>query len=156
MIMRKQLQRFSHEDQVLLSKLTSLKRCVDRIRSKTPATPAELQGDMDLQDIISLNLQRAVQICVDIASHIVADLDVRPPMTMAESFERLRECGILSDHVCTRMKKSVGFRNIAVHDYFSIDWNIVHTVCTNHLDDFSTFAREIMHWMQAGTPDSCE
>jgi len=135
-------------DQVLLSKLASLKRCVDRIQSKTPSTAADLNGDIDLQDIISLNLQRAVQICVDIASHIVADLDVRPPMTMAESFERLRESGILSDHLCTRIKKSVGFKNIAVHDYFSIDWDIVYAVCTSHLDDFRAFAREILRWMQ--------
>ena len=47
-------------DQVILSKLTSLKRCVDRIQSKTPPTAADLNRDLDLQDIISLNLQRAV------------------------------------------------------------------------------------------------
>ena len=98
-----------------------------------------------------LSCHRAVLICVDIASHIVVDLDVRPPMTMAESFERLRESGILSDHLCMRIKKSVGFRNIAVHDYFSIDWDIVYAVCTGHLDDFRDFAREILDWMHKDT-----
>jgi uncharacterized protein YutE (UPF0331/DUF86 family) len=111
-------------EQILFSKLSSLKRCVDRIEIKTPSTPAQLLADVDSQDIIALNLQRAVQLCVDIASHIVADLNVRPPMTMAESFDCLHQAGILSPGLLNRMKKSVGFRNIAVHDYFAIDWNI--------------------------------
>lgn len=137
-------------EQILFSKLSSLKRCVDRIEIKTPSTPAQLLADVDSQDIIALNLQRAVQLCVDIASHIVADLNVRPPMTMAESFDCLHQAGILSPGLLNRMKKSVGFRNIAVHDYFAIDWNIVHALCTTHLDDFRHFAQEIMAWMETG------
>ncbi|MFA7166459.1 MAG: DUF86 domain-containing protein [Desulfoplanes sp.] len=70
-------------------------------------------------------------------------------MTMAESFDRLRESSILSDHLSTQIKKSVEFRNIAVHDYCPIDRDIVYAVCTNHLDDFRDFTREIMKGVQA-------
>ena len=43
------------------AKLESLRRCVRRIEAKTPAGPEALHEDLDLQDIIVLNLERAVQ-----------------------------------------------------------------------------------------------
>ncbi len=38
------------------------------------------------------------------------------------------------------MHGAVGFRNIAVHNYQSIDWNIVHAVAHQGLEDFRAFA----------------
>jgi len=43
---------------------------------------------------------------------------------MAESFETLHSQGVLSDELTLRMKKAVGFRNIAVHAYQEINWEI--------------------------------
>lgn len=45
---------------VIARKLDSLSRCVIRIESKRPADARELVSDIDLQDIISVNLERAV------------------------------------------------------------------------------------------------
>ena len=38
---------------------------------------------------------------------------------------------------------SVGFRNIAVHAYQQIDWQIVYQIITGKLDDFKKIAQEI-------------
>jgi len=43
------------------SKLESLRRCIRRIASKTPSSGDILRSDLDLQDIIVFNLERAVQ-----------------------------------------------------------------------------------------------
>lgn len=72
------------------AKLESLRRCVERIAAKTPPSADQLTRDLDLQDIIALNLQRAVQRCVDLAAHVIADTDARPPSTMAENFAILQ------------------------------------------------------------------
>ena len=64
----------------------SLRRCIDRIADKTPSSVDQLLRDPDIQDIIALNLQRAVQLSVDIASHLIAETDAVPPSTMAENF----------------------------------------------------------------------
>lgn len=60
---------------------------------------------------------------------------------MGEAFDRLAERGLLAPDLALRMKKSVGFRNIAVHAYDNIDWQIVFAIVTHHLDDFEAFAR---------------
>lgn len=135
------------DKQIILNKIVFLKRCIDRIEDKIPATSQKLQSDYDLQDIVSLNLQRAVQVCVDIAAFLNSDLSARAPESMVECFENLSRLEIISDETCTRMKKSVGFRNIAVHEYSTIDWDIVFSVATINLDDFRQFSKEILTWM---------
>ncbi len=135
------------DKQTILSKIVSLKRCIDRIEDKIPATSKKLQSDLDLQDIVSLNLQKAVQVCVDIAAFLNADLSARAPESMVECFENLNRLEIISDATCRRMKKSVGFRNIAVHEYSTINWDIVFSVATTNLDDFRQFSKEIITWM---------
>jgi uncharacterized protein YutE (UPF0331/DUF86 family) len=135
------------DKQIILNKLTSLKRCIERVEAKIPESSKTLQSDYDLQDIVSLNLQRAVQICVDIAAHINADLDTRPPASMTDSFDNLNKENIVSDEICIRMKKSIGYRNIAVHEYSTINWDIVFSIATLNLNDFRKFTKEIFAWM---------
>lgn len=131
------------DEKVIMAKLESLRRCVERLNDKTPASVELLLGDNDLQDIICLNLERAVQTCVDIASHILAGADVPAPASMAECFEDLRKLGMISPEIAMRMRKAVGFRNIAVHSYQEINWKVVYSIITTRLDDFVDFSRAV-------------
>jgi uncharacterized protein YutE (UPF0331/DUF86 family) len=54
--------------EVIEQKLESLRHCVRRIESRCPADAQTLASDPDLQDIVALNLSRAVQVCVDIGA----------------------------------------------------------------------------------------
>jgi uncharacterized protein YutE (UPF0331/DUF86 family) len=84
-----------------------------------------------------------VQQCVDIGAHLITSLDLPPPGTMGETFDRLAEGKVIDGALADRLKKAVGFRNIAVHNYERMNWDIVHAVCSRHLDDFRAFAREV-------------
>lgn len=129
--------------EVIEQKLESLRRCIQRIETKCPADPAVLQQDTDLQDVITLNLTRAVQMCVDIGSHIIAGLEILPPTTMGKTFDALAEAGVIDEKLAVHLKKAVGFRNIAVHNYEAIDWIIVHAIARHHLNEFTEFAQAI-------------
>jgi len=124
-------------------KLDSLRRCLARIAVKRPASVAVLEADVDLQDVLVLNISRAVQICVDLASHLLADLDVPPPNTMGEAFDRLAQAAIIDADLALRMKKAVGFRNIAVHAYDAINWQIVLAIATQGTHDLDRFAKAV-------------
>lgn len=128
---------------IVQAKLESLRRCIERIAGKTPPSTDQLAHDPDLQDIIALNLQRAVQLCVDLAAHVIVDTSSKTPSTMADNFAILQEANVITPAIADRMMKAVGFRNIAVHSYQTIDWNIVYQICTRHLDDFRQFAKAI-------------
>jgi uncharacterized protein YutE (UPF0331/DUF86 family) len=129
--------------EVVEQKLESLRRCLRRIETRCPALAETLVADIDLQDIISLNLTRAVQISVDIGTHLISGMDVPPPDTMGQTFELLAQKGVLSHALANNLKKAVGFRNIAVHNYENINWDIVHGIVKYHLTDFSEFARVV-------------
>ncbi|MEE8303069.1 MAG: DUF86 domain-containing protein [Candidatus Tectomicrobia bacterium] len=133
-----------HRD-VINRKLESLRHCLARIRSKMPLTHEVLNADYDLQDIIAVNLERAVQICVDIAAHVVSETEVPPPNTMAEGFERLAELNVIEPTLAGRMQKAVALRNILVHNYTDINWEIILSIITHDLKDFVQFAHAIDH-----------
>ncbi|MFO7541333.1 MAG: DUF86 domain-containing protein [Thiobacillus sp.] len=134
--------------QVVLQKLESLRRCLARIKQKTPATAKELEHDLDAQDVLTLNLTRAVQLCVDIGTHLIANSEQPAPDTMGQTFDTLARMTLIGPEVALRMKKAVGFRNIAIHNYEAIDWHITHIIATRHLEDFSAFAAAAVRFME--------
>ena len=128
---------------VVTAKLESLRRYVERVRMRTSASVEALSASCDAQDILCLNLERAVQACVDIAAHIVSDSECAVPDTMAGTFDALERQGIVSRALAERMRRAVGFRNISVHAYRTLDWEIVHSIATTRLGDFVEFGRAI-------------
>ena len=137
----------SIDKKVIGEKLISLNRCLERIRLHTPTSVETLQNDFDAQDIISLNIQRAVQISVDIAAHILAEQLHEQTPTMAETFLALSRHGLLDSQLASRLAKAVGFRNIAVHEYNTLDMNILYSIITKEIGRFYEFSDTVMHML---------
>ena len=133
------------EPEILIAKMESLSRCILRIESKCPEDSQTLKDDLDLQDIIVINLERAVQQCVDTGLHILSDYNGSPINSMADVFQSLAGNKIISDELAGNLIAAVGFRNIAVHEYRSIDWNIVWTIINDNLSDFRDFQKALLH-----------
>ena len=129
---------------VIEQKMESLRYCLNRVQEKCPPSPETLAQDIDAQDIVALNLTRAIQVCVDIATHLISADDIPPPDTMGHAFDVVAEIGYIDKQLALRLKKAVGFRNILIHNYATVDWHIVHEIANRHLDDFSEYARTII------------
>jgi len=132
--------------ELVLLKVSSLQRCLSRIEEKRPINAQLLAENYDLQDIISVNLERAIQICVDISSHILSDFPDRPPETMGETFSALSQKHIIPKELAESLRKSVGFRNISVHQYHKLDWGIIYKIITKYPDDFKEFAGCVLRY----------
>lgn len=125
-------------------KVESLRRCLNRVSDKTPADVETLKNDYDTQDILSVNLQRAIQLCVDIGAHVIADNGWRTPSTMADTFPVLEKHGVIDSELSRALQHSVGFRNVSVHEYEEIDWDRVFRYATDNLDTFRKFVTAIL------------
>lgn len=125
-------------------KLELLRGHLARVRDKRPLSAGVLAADADLQDVIVLNLSRAVQTCVDIGAHMVVDTGLPPPATMGETFDRMAATQLIDAELATRLRRAVGFRNLAVHAYESIDWALVHLLSGAPLADFDHFAAAVV------------
>jgi uncharacterized protein YutE (UPF0331/DUF86 family) len=135
---------------VIQRKLDSVARCMARIVENTPISLDVLLKDINRQDVIVLNLERAVQACVDVGLHLFSSLNEPLPDSMGEVFLKLARLGIIDEATALALKGAVGFRNVAVHAYDEIDYAIVFSICTKHLDDFRAFARQIMVFVERG------
>lgn len=132
------------DPQVTYAKLESLGRCLRRIRDRCPSTLEGLRDDLDAQDILSLNLERAVQVCVDLAAMWLADLDGPPPVSMRDAFLALGRQGQLPVDLASRLAGAVTLRNILVHEYIRTDWERVFWVVNHGLSDLEEFAAAIL------------
>lgn len=129
--------------EVTQRKLEALRHCLQRVRERRPANAALLASDEDAQDVLVLNLSRAVQLCVDIAAHLLAGSLQPVPTTMGETFASLASSGVIDAGLAGRLRRAVGFRNIAVHNYETIDWEIVFALAGEPLGDFEQFAAAV-------------
>jgi uncharacterized protein YutE (UPF0331/DUF86 family) len=128
----------------LMKKVESLHRCLERLREKRPEDLGSLESDLDLQDILSVNLERAIQISVDVAAMILAKRQLPVSNTMAGNFQGLSDVGVLSFSLSEKLQRSVGFRNISVHEYTRIDWALVFDLVHNHLNNFEEFIASVL------------
>lgn len=132
------------DKEMVLTKLESLRRCLERIEAQQIRSLQDLQENLDKQDITVLNLERAIQLCVDIAAHLLADSGATVPDTMAGTFKSLSLQGVLDKNLAEKLGKSVGFRNIAIHQYQDINYEILYVVVTEHLQDFRNFTQAVL------------
>ena len=128
---------------IVLGKVSNIQRCLRRIREVTNLNPQTLDG-FNVQDIFVLNLQRAVQSTIDLAAHVVSSEGLGLPANMKEHFLMLQRAGIISEFLTNKMTSMVGFRNIAIHDYESIDPAILKSILKTNLPDLEEFYTSIL------------
>ena len=126
------------EKDVVLSKIAIIQRCLKRI-DDIVAGDASKVDQLDVQEIASLNLQRAIQASIDMANVVISLKSLGLPASYKQSFWLLEQENIISSDLSNRMKGMVGFRNIAVHDYSELDMNILKSILKDHLGDFEKF-----------------
>ena len=131
------------DQDVVAEKVASLLRCIQRIRDVTRGDPNSVL-DLDIQDVVVLNLQRASQQSIDLATHVIADLKLGLPATLKENFILLRDAKIIDADLAEKLSHMVGFRNVAVHNYRAINAQVIRAIITKHLGDFEDFCDRIV------------
>ncbi|MBI3455479.1 MAG: DUF86 domain-containing protein [Candidatus Rokubacteria bacterium] len=137
--------------ELLLRKLADLARYLAQVSEFRDITAAQYGGDWKVQRIVERTLQMAIEVCVDVANHVIADRSLRVPATYAEAFEVLAEAGLLDPAERDAMVRMAGFRNVLVHEYARIDPAIVVRILRERLDDLARFGSAARAWVEAGS-----
>ena len=128
---------------IITAKMANIKKNLDRLKEKQGLSNEEFRANQDVQDIVLLNLQVAIQGCIDIASHIISDNNWGVPGSLAGLFDILTEKKVISEETKKIMRQMAGFRNLIVHEYAELDLDKVYFVFTDRLADFNNFLKEI-------------
>jgi uncharacterized protein YutE (UPF0331/DUF86 family) len=95
-----------------LLKIDAMRRCIARVRDVARREPSLV--DLDIQDIVVLNLQRACEQAIDLANWVTAHFELEVPRTSAEVFDILERATLIPADLASTLRKMVGFRNVAV------------------------------------------
>ncbi|MFL0197119.1 type VII toxin-antitoxin system HepT family RNase toxin [Clostridium sp. WILCCON 0269] len=124
---------------VILNKIAIIERCINRINEEYDNNPENLRN-YTKQDSIILNIQRACEASIDLAMNIISERKLGIPQSSRDAFEFLFYNNIIDAKLASNLKSMLGFRNIAVHDYQTVNLDIVKEVIENHIYDLKKFA----------------
>jgi uncharacterized protein YutE (UPF0331/DUF86 family) len=128
-------------DDVILNKAEIIERCIGRVKETYARDSTAISSDFSIQDVVVLNLERACQAAIDLGMRWVRIESLGVPKDSRDAFTLLTIAGRLPLGLADSLKKMVGFRNIAVHDYREIDFAIVKAIIERDFPDFRELIR---------------
>lgn len=131
-------------DDVLINKAATIERCIRRAREEYAADPTSFSTNFTRQDAAILNIQRACEAALDMGQHLVRRNRLGVPQSARDIFSLLAQGGWIPNDLAENLKRMVGFRNIAVHDYAQLQLPITVHIIEKNLDDFLVFSKMIL------------
>lgn len=129
---------------VILNKIHSIQRCLKRAREEYTRAGDTFATDYTRQDAAILNVTRSCEQAIDLANHVIRLKQFGVPGDSGQSFDILAENGVIPVDLAASLKKMTGFRNIAIHEYQSINLTIVEAVITDRSEDLIRFTERIL------------
>jgi uncharacterized protein YutE (UPF0331/DUF86 family) len=132
----------------IYARMENLREYVSILEGLQDTSLSEFEKDPIKKGALERYLQLAIEACIDIAEILISDQRLRTPQTAREAIEILGEKGILDKSFAREFSKAVGFRNILIHDYVKIDYEIVLKNLKNNRSDFHRFIKEILEFLK--------
>lgn len=133
---------------LILRKLAELEEYLGQTKEYANIAVEWYSKDWKAQRIVERTLQMMIEICADVAGHIISDKGYRVPTTYADTFRVLYENDILNKELFEKMEKMAKFRNIIVHGYDKIDAELVVGILRKDLTDFSAYKGAIINTLK--------
>ena len=131
-------------DDVLINKASTIERCVGRAREEFNYDPATFDTNFSRQDAAVMNIQRACEAALDMGHHVIRRDRLGVPQSARDVFEILAQAKLIDQALADSLKRMVGFRNIAVHDYQKLLLPITVKVITEHLTEFLQYSEQML------------
>lgn len=111
----------------------------------------EVAADFLKQATVERLLERIISRAIDINEHIVSEfagLDTIPPKDYRETFLRLAELDIYPKEFAASISKSVGTRNLLVHEYDKVDYEKVYASISDCLKDYHKYIEYLLEFLK--------
>lgn len=120
---------------VVVRKLASLERYLGDLRSHGGKSAEEVRGDpYEVERLLEL----LVQVAADIVTHELAEKG-KTPDSYRDAFLQAGDVGLIPNRLARELSDAAGLRNVLVHVYDTIDYEIVAASIDRALEDFGSF-----------------
>lgn len=124
---------------VLAAKTAAVRDAVSRVREVLPEQATVFAADRTVREVVVLNLFVALQECVNLAVHWLADEGRSVPSDYRGAFQALGDEGVIPRGLAERLAAAAGFRNLVAHRYGVLDAERVHRIAREDLADLLEF-----------------
>ncbi len=124
---------------LLATKIATTRDATARVRAVLPASADAFIADRTAREVVTLNLFVAIQACLDLAAHWLADAGWDMPGTYADVFTALAQHAVIPRELATRLAAAAAFRNLVAHQYGVLDWRRVYALAASDLGDLDAF-----------------
>lgn len=135
------------ESEVITRRMLVLNECLQELSRPLAGAAQSLAADTLLRAAVERWLQVAIEACSDIAFHVVASEGWTPPETGRAAFATLAAHGKLDPDLARRLGRAVGLRNVLVHDYVTVNLELVARIVREDLGDLRLFAKQAASWI---------
>ncbi len=135
---------------IVINKVQSIQRCIQRAREEHRLAGDAFGADHTRQDAAVLNITRACEQAIDLANYLIKAGQMGIPTSSAESFTLLAAKSVIPAALREKLKKMVGFRNIAIHQYQTLNIDIVQSIICNELDNLVQFTDCVVRYFNSG------
>ena len=127
-------------DQDKMIKLVSeLRTSLKRLRHLSKLSQSDFLSDPDKVGSAKYHFIVAIESCIDMCNHIIAQNGLRVPEDYADTFRVMAEAGALENGFAQQLRNMAKFRNRLVHLYWEVDDRQLYEILQNRLDHFKTF-----------------
>ena len=132
-------------DDIVLGKKERIDECVRRIRTYMADSSERVFFDDSLRlDAVEFNILRIIELCIDLANHVVRVRKLGIPKESRASFTMLAREGLIPKELSKLLEGMVGFRNVLIHEYRELDIEVMKDVIEHRLDDLVAFTVRVM------------
>lgn len=126
---------------VLSARLSRLEEYLKILRGLRKFPLNRFKQDPLLRGSAEHYLHLAIECCLDMGNHVIADRGFRKPEDYKDIVLILGEEKIIPLKFAKSLVPMVGFRNKVIHDYLKVDPAQVFDILQNNLPDLRRFAR---------------
>ena len=76
--------------------------------------------------------------------HLIREEKLGAPQCAGDVFALPAQGGWIEVELAEKLKRMVGFRNIAVHEYQSLQLPVTVSILASHLDDFLRYSQALL------------
>jgi uncharacterized protein YutE (UPF0331/DUF86 family) len=124
---------------LVAAKIAAVRDATDRVRTFLPSSVEAFVTDRTAREVVTLNLMVAIQDCLDLATHWLADAGWEVPETYSDVFVALAEHAVITREMANRLGGAASFRNLVAHQYGALDWRRVYALAATDLGDLDSF-----------------
>ncbi|MFH1890379.1 MAG: DUF86 domain-containing protein [Candidatus Kuenenbacteria bacterium] len=108
----------------------------------------EIAKDFHLYASLRYAFIELIERAVDINQHLIKEKDGEVPQDYAETFKILAKMGILDQNFAEKISKSVGMRNVVVHEYRDVDDKRLYNSIDIALDQYPRYCQKILEFIE--------